>query len=170
MLTSSAGRPLRVDAIQPGGGSEVPGVPTNWNPSRRATRLLAAAVPALLLLGACGGDGGTDGGAGTGAGAGSAAGSAPEVVVDLVAFMPETIEVRAGSTVTWRQRDAGAHTVTSGTVQQGGAGVTQQPDGRFDSGQVAPGGTFERTFDQAGTYPYFCTLHPATMRGEVRVR
>ena len=141
------------------------GVPMTWKPRRpHLARPVAVAVAALpLLLGACGGDNGSAAGDGAGAGAG------PEVVVDLVAFMPETIEVTAGATVTWRQKDAGAHTVTSGTVVQGGAGVTQKPDGRFDSGQVATGATFRHTFGEAGTYTYFCTLHPATMRGEVRV-
>ncbi len=43
------------------------------------------------------------------------------------------------------------------------------PDGTFDSGSIATGKTFEFTFDQAGTYTYFCHIHPATMRGEVRV-
>ena len=75
----------------------------------------------------------------------------------------------AGTTVTWRNRDVGAHTVTSGTVEQGGAGVTEQPDGKFDSGEFSNGDTFEQTFDEPGTYPYFCSIHPATMRGEIRV-
>ena len=75
----------------------------------------------------------------------------------------------AGTTVTWTQEDAGVHTVTSGTVVQGTGGVTEKPDGTFDSGSIATGNTFEFTFDQAGTYTYFCYIHPATMRGEVRV-
>jgi plastocyanin len=87
----------------------------------------------------------------------------------LIAFKPAALTVDAGTTVTWVQTDAGAHTVTSGTVQQGGAGVTEMPDGRFDSGEIATGETYEFTFDKPGTYAYFCAIHPATMRGEVRV-
>ena len=90
-------------------------------------------------------------------------------MIDLVAFKPDALTVDAGSTVTWRQNDAGAHTITSGTVTQGGAGVTPNPDGRFDSGSVEPGSTFTFTFAEIGTFPYFCALHPATMRGEIRV-
>lgn len=92
-----------------------------------------------------------------------------DVVIELVAFQPEQLEVQAGSTVTWRNRDPGAHTVTSGVVVQGGAGVTQEPDGAFDSGEIAKGEAFQRVFDEPGTYPYFCSFHPATMRGEIRV-
>jgi len=99
----------------------------------------------------------------------AAAASEAEVVMKLVAFTPDQLEVAAGTTVTWTNRDAGAHTVTSGTVEQGGAGVTQEPDGTFDSDDIPKGDTFEHTFEEPGTYPYFCALHPATMRGEIRV-
>lgn len=86
-----------------------------------------------------------------------------------MAFTPEEVEVDAGSTVTWTNGDPGAHTVTSGAVEQGTSGVTPTPDGRFDSGDIAGGDTFEQTFDEAGTYEYFCALHPATMRGVINV-
>ena len=91
-------------------------------------------------------------------------------MIELVAFKPEKLSVQSGATVTWQQNDTGDHTVTSGTVEQGAAGVTQQPDDRFDSGEISKGETFEFTFESAGTYPYFCRLHPATMRGEIQVR
>lgn len=87
----------------------------------------------------------------------------------LIAYRPATISVKPGTTVTWSQKDAGVHTVTSGAVEQGTGGVTEHPDGKFDSGPIATGGTFTFTFDQPGTYSYFCHIHPATMRGEVRV-
>ena len=48
-------------------------------------------------------------------------------------------------------------------------GVAKLPDGRFDSGLIETNKSFSFTFSEAGTFPYFCTLHPATMRGEVRV-
>ena len=92
-----------------------------------------------------------------------------EVLMRLVAFRPDTLTVPIGTTVTWRQGDAGFHTVTSGTVRQDPAGVTPTSDGRFDSGRVAEGDTFEHQFTEVGTYPYFCAVHPATMRGEIAV-
>lgn len=87
----------------------------------------------------------------------------------LIAFRPESLAVPVGTTVTWKQQDAGTHTVTSGTVTQGPGDVTTAPDGKFDSGNLATDATFQFTFDTAGTFPYFCQIHPATMRGEVQV-
>ena len=90
--------------------------------------------------------------------------------MELVAFKPSELDVPAGTTVTWTQKDPGAHTVTSGVVEPGAAGVTTRPDSTFDSGEIASGKSFAFTFDEPGTYPYFCALHPATMRGEIRVK
>ena len=130
---------------------------------------LALALLALALA-ACGGNG--DGNReDTAAGKTETSGSpaANEVVIRLIAFRPESLSVGAGTKVTWKQTDAATHTVTSGTVTQGAGDVTTAPDGRFDSGNLARNGTFEFTFEEAGTYPYFCSVHPATMRGEVQV-
>lgn len=91
------------------------------------------------------------------------------VEMQLIKFRPETITVAAGTEVTWKQADAGFHTVTSGTVEQGPAGVTASPDGNFDSGRLGTDDDFTFTFDQAGTFAYYCEIHPATMTGEVRV-
>jgi len=88
----------------------------------------------------------------------------------LIAFRPASVTVKPGTAVTWTQTDAGVHTVTSGTVEQGAADVTVHPDGRFDSKELATGKTFSFTFDEPGTYPYFCNIHPATMHGDVQVR
>lgn len=134
--------------------------------SVRRNRSLAAVVVALLALGACGGDDANS----DGAAASEKATADAKVSMKLIAFAPAELDVDAGTTVTWSQDDAGFHTVTSGTVQQGGAGVTPEPDSSFDSGRVAQGDDFEFTFDEPGSYPYFCAIHPATMRGEVRVR
>jgi plastocyanin len=95
--------------------------------------------------------------------------AANAVTMKLIAFKPDSLTVAAGSSVTWTQTDPGFHTVTSGTVEQGTGGVTEKPDGRFDSGQLATGKTFAFTFAEPGTYSYYCSVHPATMRGSVRV-
>ncbi|MGQ0678924.1 MAG: cupredoxin domain-containing protein [Actinomycetota bacterium] len=94
----------------------------------------------------------------------------PTVTMRLIQFRPATVEVLMGTEVTWIQEDAGDHTVTSGTVVQEAAGVAAQPDGEFDSGRIATGDKFTQSFDQPGTYSYYCEIHPATMRGEVRVQ
>jgi plastocyanin len=128
---------------------------------RRAWVLGVAAVVAVSTA-ACGRDEPAD--------TGDAAPPGNTVTMRLIAYKPDTVTVKVGDTVRWEQKDAGAHTVTSGTVEQGGAGGTERPDGKFSSGEIATGDTFEFTFDEAGTYPYFCEIHPATMRGEVEVR
>lgn len=87
----------------------------------------------------------------------------------LIAYRPAELDVSAGTTVTWKQQDAGFHTVTSGTVMKG-ATVKTNPDGTFDSGQLAEGEEFAHTFDEAGAFTYFCEIHPGTMNGKVTVQ
>jgi plastocyanin len=109
------------------------------------------------------------------AGCGSSTGSATRapdpdhVELKLIAYRPARLTVRKGATVTWTQRDPGVHTVTSGTVDNGAATVTVHPDDRFDSGELPTGRTYSHRFTEAGTYRYFCEIHPATMRGTVTV-
>jgi len=77
------------------------------------------------------------------------------------AFQPNPVQVSTGTTVTWTNEDAQPHTVMSGATPA-------TPDGKFDSGIMAPAATFDFTFTEAGEYPYFCLLHP-TMVGSVSV-
>jgi plastocyanin len=85
-------------------------------------------------------------------------GAEEECHVDIedFAFSPATIEIEAGTTVTWENYDSAPHTVTA-------------DDGSFDSGDLAQDQTFSHTFDQPGTYSYSCTIHP-NMTGTVIVR
>jgi plastocyanin len=75
-------------------------------------------------------------------------------------FSPNPIQVSVGSTVTWTNNDAQAHTVNSGD--------SPTQSGLFDSPIMAPQATFEYTFTEAGEVPYFCILHP-NMVGTVSV-
>ena len=77
-------------------------------------------------------------------------------------FIPFNAEIISGGTVTWSNDDVAVHTVTSGTVSEG-------PDDIFDSGITSPGSTFEHTFEDSGTYDYFCIVHP-WMIGTVQVQ
>ncbi len=134
------------------------------NIQRRGSLVLAVLA---LALGACGGSGSDD--TATGTTETSTAPAANEVVIRLIAFRPESLAVPVGTKVTWKQQDASTHTVTSGTVTQGAGDVTTAPDGKFDSGNLAQNATFDFTFGEAGTFTYFCKVHPATMRGAVKV-
>ena len=130
-------------------------------------RTAAAAALIAVLVAACGGG---DDDQPSSANDDPTERDATEVAIELVAFQPETVEIETGQTVTWTQNDPGAHTVTSGTVEQDATGSARtSADGTFDSGDLTKGETFSFTFDEAGTYPYFCELHPATMRGEIQV-
>jgi len=76
-------------------------------------------------------------------------------------WLPDNVSINAGDTVIWRNDDTAAHTVTSGSPTDG-------PDGTFDSSLFMAGATFEVTFDDSGSYDYFCMVHP-WMQGNVQV-
>lgn len=73
------------------------------------------------------------------------------------AFNPASLTVDSGVTVTWRNNGATTHTVTSDST------------GLFNSGNIAPGGTFSRAFNTKGTFGYHCTIH-AGMAGSITVK
>jgi nitrite reductase (NO-forming) len=72
------------------------------------------------------------------------------------AYSPNVLTIPVGSTVVWRNTDDTVHTVTSGASD----GQVGTADGTFDSGIMPPDGVFEATFDQTGTFDYFCQPHP----------
>lgn len=74
-------------------------------------------------------------------------GEGVEVEIEDFAFVPGTITIKAGTTVTWTNKDNVGHTATS-------------DDGVFDSGMLGKGSSYSYTFTTAGTYGYFCTPHP----------
>jgi len=76
-------------------------------------------------------------------------------------FIPSTVTIDVGSEVIWENTDNAAHTATGGTPTDG-------PSGAFDSSLVMAGGSYSFIFEEAGTYPYFCMVHP-WMQGTVIV-
>jgi len=77
-------------------------------------------------------------------------------------FDPSNVQVAPGDTVTWTNSDTASHTVTSGNPNDNTTGTV------FDSGLVKAGGTFSFKFTDAGTFNYFCQVHP-WMTGMVTV-
>jgi len=77
-------------------------------------------------------------------------------------FVPDTLTVSKGTTVSWTNGDSTLHTVTSGSPEAGNSGT------EFDSSYLAAGKTFQHPFNTAGTFDYYCTLHPY-MKGKVIV-
>lgn len=76
-----------------------------------------------------------------------------EVWIVGTTFNVSNLQVAAGTTVTWTNTSSLNHTVTSGT--RGG----DDEGALFDSGTIPPGGTFTYTFEDAGSYDYFCRIH-----------
>ncbi len=87
-----------------------------------------------------------------------------EVWMQNMAFNPSTRTVTVGTKVTFINKDTLPHTVTSSSVPSGAA--------TFNSGNLAANGTIQITFNVAGTYQYFCSIHGTAttgMRGTVVV-
>ena len=68
-------------------------------------------------------------------------------------YIPYEVTVDVGGEVTWTNDDTAAHTVTGGSAADG-------PSGVFDSSLFMAGTSFSFVFEEAGTYPYFCMVHP----------
>ena len=86
------------------------------------------------------------------------AGGTEQVVVEMAgfAFAPREIEVAVGQPVVWTNADEFAHTA-------------QADDDGFDTGNIEPGASSDPvSFDEPGTYSYFCGIHNS-MTGTVTV-
>jgi plastocyanin len=83
-------------------------------------------------------------------------GANAEVKIDNFVFGPDTLTVPVGATVTWTNKDDIPHTVVS-------------TDGVFKSKVRDTDETFSYTFTKAGTYPYYCSVHPK-MTGKILVQ
>ena len=90
-----------------------------------------------------------------------------------IAFEPEEITVKPGTTIRWINLDPVDHDVTSGTAIVGrqvrNAKKTKFPDGKFQSGTFGEKKTYEVTLKKKGKYPYYCNVHPF-MQGVITVK
>lgn len=117
--------------------------------------ILPLASAAALLLGACGGAA-----ANSRPGWEMTGGDTAAITIRTFQFRPDGLGVKSGTRVQWANTDDIEHTVTSGTPDR--------PDGRFHTPLDGKGATFSYTFQEPGTYSYFCDRHHE-MRGEIRV-
>ncbi len=88
----------------------------------------------------------------------AAAPAAHDVVIDNYSFGPATLTVARGTTVTWTNKDDDPHTV-----------VADGDPKPFKSSALDTDDSFTFTFNEAGTFKYFCTIHPR-MQGTVIVQ
>ena len=78
------------------------------------------------------------------------------IAIEKFKFVPETVTVEVGTTVTWTNEDAAPHTATA-------------DDGSFDTGNLRRGDAGTFTFRKPGSYAYFCEFHKF-MRAKITVR
>ena len=67
--------------------------------------------------------------------------------IEALKFSPPTLEVKAGDTVIWKNKDAFPHNVTAGNKG-------------FRSGDIQSGQSWKFKAGSKGVFPYVCTLHP----------
>ena len=87
-------------------------------------------------------------------------------------YQPPVVTINVNQSVTWVNQDKELHTVTSGKSagREGLIGNSVgEPDGLFDSGHINVGQSWTHKFTQAGTFEYFCSIHP-WMQGYVIVQ
>ncbi|HEY6415225.1 MAG TPA: plastocyanin/azurin family copper-binding protein [Acidimicrobiales bacterium] len=134
-------------------------------------RTIASLLGLVLVAGslaACGDDDSAGGAAGLSSSDGSADESVPEdvVVIDTDpaevtaldnSFRPENIEVPAGTEVVWTNKGRNEHNVLHVDGDDWGVEVEDFP----------PGASYSHTFDEAGVYRYYCSIHGTTDAGMI---
>ena len=117
----------------------------------RGSRLMAIALTtAALLVAGCAGDSDT-----TTSTASSVTGQTTAITIDEFSFDPHAVQVDIGDSVTWTNVQSVAHTTTA-------------RNGGWDSSSLQTGSDFTLTLDAAGTFEYFCSIHPS-MSGTIEV-
>lgn len=117
------------------------------------SRTLLAAIVALLVSAAGCGDDDED------TQAPAAAKPNGRASIASFKFLPKTIELKVGGTITWTNRDKAPHTATS----------DERAAARFDTGRLTTGESGKARLEKPGSYPYFCRFHPF-MTGTIEVR
>ncbi len=87
----------------------------------------------------------------------SAKSSVKTVLISHFKYQPDTLTVKVGDTVEWKNTDIVPHTVTAANRKL------------FDSGRIVKGASWRFTVTSKGTYDYLCTLHP-NMKGKLIVQ
>ncbi len=115
-------------------------------------RLLFPLVALALLAAACSSSStksasttATTAPAGTSASA--SANGTQAITIQGFAFNPKSVTIKAGTKVTWTNKDTATHTSTS-------------DNGTWDTKSIKPGSSGSFTFTKPGTYTYHCAIHP----------
>jgi plastocyanin len=76
----------------------------------------------------------------------AAAAATHTVDIEGMKFVPETITVKKGDHIVWKNKDVVPHTATA--------------TGSFDSKSIAPGASWNQVVRKAGQYDVVCRFHP----------
>ena len=88
----------------------------------------------------------------------AARGGTVQVAYRNITIQPDTLRIKAGTTVQWTNYDSVEHNVTSESGPQ-----------KFASGTFGEGKKYSVTFNTPGVVHYECTIHPASMNGTIEV-
>lgn len=106
----------------------------------------------------------------------SAASAAPAkpgaaVAIPLLMFSPDKVTVKTGQTVTWTNGNDINHVLVEGTYKVDGNGLrtSETDDKAFNLKVAKKGDVVSHTYEKAGTYTYYCTIHKG-MNGTVVVQ
>jgi plastocyanin len=122
-------------------------------------------IMTLAVLAGCGGGnspttpGGGGGNPPPGGGGGGGGSTSNLISIQDNSFSPASTTLSTGATVTWTNEGNSSHNVTFDNVNVGNS-----------PSSMANGATFQRTFANAGTYHYHCTIHGAGMAGTVIIQ
>ncbi|MHB8162895.1 MAG: cupredoxin domain-containing protein [Methanoregula sp.] len=122
-------------------------------------RMISGTACILLIIFACMAAGCTSSPAAPVPAPTTATGGENSIAIKNFAFNPSPLTVKVGTVVTWTNQDSTPHTIVSDT----GSPV------QFSSDTLPDGASYSFTFNQAGTYPYHCSIHPS-MKGTIVVQ
>ena len=91
----------------------------------------------------------------------SSIGGQTTVTTEIRDFQHNDMTIQVGTTVTWLNQGKVTHTTTSGRPPE--------PTGLWNSGNLSKGQSSSHTFNQVGTFPYYCKFHSGTMRATITV-
>jgi amicyanin len=84
------------------------------------------------------------------------------ITIQNFAFNPPSLSISAGTTVTWTNQDTVQHQIINDATSTFGQGQ------QFESNPLGQGQSYSFTFNEIGTYPYHCNIHPS-MKGTIIV-
>src|SRR3989344_4510068 len=88
----------------------------------------------------------------------SGGGEAATVMIKNFKFVPAELKIKKGTTVNWRNEDGAAHTIES----------SDKNNKILNSDELGDADTYTFTFQETGTFAYFCGIH-SSMKGTIIV-